>query len=86
MEQVQWKATVVLKWLEHLTYRERVRELEAVQPQEENVWVAFIIVYKYLMGVKKEPDTPQWCPVKEAAVRTHQNAFEGEKKTYSESC
>lgn len=52
MEQVQWQATVVLKGLEHLTYRERLREMEAVQPQQET----FIIVYKYLMGVKKEPD------------------------------
>lgn len=60
-----------MKGLEHLTYRTRLRELEAVQPQEENVWVAFIIVYKYLMGIKKELDIPQWYPVKEAAVRTH---------------
>lgn len=65
---------MVWKGLKHLTNRERLRELEAVQPQEKNVQVAFIIVYKYLMGVKKEPDIPQWYPVKEAAVRTHQNA------------
>lgn len=64
---------MVLKGLEHLTYKERLRELEAVQPQEKTVSVAFIIVYKYLMGVEKEPDIPQWYPVKEAAVRTHQN-------------
>lgn len=60
-----------MKGLEHLTYRMRLIELEAVQPQEENVWVAFIIVYKYLMGIKKELHIPQWYPVKEAAVRTH---------------
>lgn len=64
MEQVQWQSTVVLKGLEHLTYRERLREMEAVQPQQENVWVAFIIVYKYLMEVKKEPDILSGIPWK----------------------
>lgn len=61
---------MVLKGLEHVTYRDRLRELGTVQPQEENVWVAFIIV-KIPDGSEKGA---RHSSVKETAVRTHQNA------------
>ncbi|KAK4824359.1 hypothetical protein QYF61_013694 [Mycteria americana] len=53
LERVQQRATKMIKGLEHLTYKERLRA-GTVQPREEKARRDLINVYKYLEGGCKE--------------------------------
>lgn len=54
LEQVQQKAAKVSKELEHVSYKERLRELGLLSLVKRRLRLSVINVSKYLMGVSKE--------------------------------
>ncbi|RMC16149.1 hypothetical protein DUI87_08363 [Hirundo rustica rustica] len=55
--EVQWRATKMVKGLEHLSYEKKLRELDLLNLKKRQSGVHFISVYQYLKG---RSDVPQW--------------------------
>ncbi|KAK4831486.1 hypothetical protein QYF61_017987, partial [Mycteria americana] len=77
LEQVQRGAKMVVKGLEHLSYKERLKELELCRLEKRRLRATFSICINTCWERAKErgPDSSQWCPVtgQEAMVVKHRH-------------
>lgn len=65
LETVQQRVTKTIKGLQHLSYKESLRELISFFSLEKR-WLRekCIIIFKHLVfRVKTSSDSSQWCPV-----------------------
>jgi len=54
LEWVQRRTTTMVQGLEHLSYKESLRELELFSPEKKRLWGNLVAPFQYLIGVYRK--------------------------------
>jgi len=73
LEQVQRRATKMIRDLYHLSYEERLRELRLLSLEKRRLWEDLVLVFQYLKGVYRQDRENTFS--KPCCDRTRGNGF-----------
>ena len=73
LEQVQRRATKMIRRLEHLSYEERVRELGLISLEKGRLWEDLIVAFQYVKRAYKQEG--EWLFMRVDSDRTRGNGF-----------
>ncbi|PKU47034.1 hypothetical protein llap_2640 [Limosa lapponica baueri] len=73
LEWVQWRATKMIRWLEHLSYKDRLRELGLFSLEKRRLWGDLITAFQYLEGAYRRDGEGLF--IRECSDRTRDNGY-----------